>query len=133
MHLLPRLLLAVAVLTAQPVAVAVAGANQPVPVLMKSGTCPGPMNLTVTGATPGRPVAIFYGFPGNFTNPNPPCAGLVLDLTGPPGATPVLATIQIANGAGVVSINFGAPPAICGRTVQAVDVFTCTKSNTVTL
>lgn len=133
MSIITHLLLVAAVLTAQPVASATVGTQLPVPVLTKSGTCPGPMNLTVTGATPGRPVAIFYGIPGSYTNPNPPCAGLVLNLMGTPGTTPRLATVQIANGVGTISVNFVAPAGLCGRTFQAVDVFTCTTSNTIIL
>lgn len=109
------------------------GSFLPVPVLTKSGVCPGPMTLTVTGATPLKKVAFFYGFPGSFTNPNPPCVGLVMNIVGLPGTTPTLIAVQTANIAGVATLSGNVPAALCGRTVQAVDVASCTTSNTITL
>ena len=53
---------------------------------------------------------------------------LVLDI-----AQPLLGGMLTANGAGVASLTFNAPPAAAGKTVQAVDVATCAKSNPVVL
>lgn len=97
-------------------------------VLAASGTVPGPITLTATGATPGGSVAVLYGVAGGFTQNGNPCNGLVLDL-----AQPSLGGMLTADGLGVASLNFNAPPAAVGKTVQAVDVTTCTKSNPVVL
>lgn len=98
------------------------------PTLSKTGSCPGPVTLTVNGATAGGSVAMLYGQPGTYTRLTPPCAGLTLDI-----GQPTLAGILTANGGGVASISFNSPPGLCGRTVQAVNVATCVKTNTITL
>jgi len=98
------------------------------PALSKSGSCPGPVTLTVAGCTPNRPVAMLYGNPGTFTYGGTPCTGITLDMS-----SPTLAGVLTANGGGVASISFNAPPGVCGKTVQAVNVATCTKSNTIIL
>lgn len=38
-----------------------------------------------------------------------------------------------ANGSGDAHLSFNAPAGACGRTVQAVDVGSCTPTNTITL
>ncbi len=103
-------------------------AGPPPPSLTKTGTCPGPVALTAANCTAGGPVAILYGPAGSFTKPNGACAGLTLGISGP-----TLAAILNANGSGSAGLNFNAPPGACGVTVQAVDVATCTATNTVTL
>lgn len=102
--------------------------------LAKSGSCPGSMTFTTTNGTPSGTVAFVWGTAGSFTIPaGKPCAGTVLDLsplfTPPPGY--MLAT---ANGSGSATLGpVSVPAAGCGLLVQALDVATCTKSNTVTL
>ncbi len=98
------------------------------PTLSKTGTCPGPVTITVNGATPNSPVAVVYGLPGSYTRTSAPCIGLTLNV-----ATPTLAGILSSNNSGTASISFNSPPGLCGRTVQAVDVPSCTKTNTITL
>lgn len=98
------------------------------PVLADSGVCPGSMTLTVTGATPNATVALAYGSSGSFTLGIPPCAGLVLDI-----ANPTLAALLTASAQGEVSLTFHASTGYCGRTVQAVDVPTCQKTNAIVL
>lgn len=94
-----------------------------------SGTCPGAMTLTVNGATASGTIAIAYGTPGAFTIPSGPCAGLVLDI----GPSVTLAGMFGASASGDLTLNFNGPAGGCGATVQAVDLSSCTKSNTDTL
>lgn len=96
--------------------------------LSVSGTCPGPVQISVTGATPSGNVAFAYGAAGSFTLPPGPCAGTVLDIS-----SPTLAAIMAADASGNISIAPTLPAGICGRTLQCVDMTTCTTSNTVIL
>lgn len=98
------------------------------PYLTKMGTCPGIMTLTVNNATANKNVAFVYGPLGNFAKPTPPCQGLSLSI-----AQPKLGAYVVANAAGTAVLNFFAPPSVCGLTVQAVDVPTCTATNTIIL
>lgn len=98
------------------------------PRLVKNGSCPGTMNLTVTGATPGGGVAMLSGPAGTFVQTGNPCPGLTLSLN-----PPTLHGILTANGSGTASVNFNAPPGVCGRTVQGVDLSTCSATNSVVL
>lgn len=96
--------------------------------LAKTGTCPGPVTLSSSNGTPNRPVAVLYGNAGTFTKPSGACAGLTLGIQ-----NPALAVMLNNNGAGAASVSFNTTAAFCGKTVQFVDVQTCTASNTVTL
>jgi len=96
--------------------------------LSMTGTCPGVMNISVTGATAAGSVALAYGNAGSFTLPSGSCAGLVLDI-----ANPTLAAFFTADSAGSVAISPNIPGAVCGLTLQAVDMATCSKSNAVIL
>lgn len=98
------------------------------PVLYKFGTCPGPMQLAAAGCTPNGAVAIVHGQPGVFIKNGNPCSGLVLGIS-----NPVLAVVLRANGSGTASRSFNAPAGACGRTVQGVDVASCTPTNTLIL
>jgi hypothetical protein len=102
--------------------------RQTTPALAAQGSCPGPMTVTATNCTPNAPVAFLYGNPGSYTNPNGICAGVTLGI-----ASPTLAAVRNASGSGTVSVAYNFPAALCGRTVQIVDVATCTTSNTITL
>lgn len=103
-------------------------------VLAATGSCPGPMSFTTTNGTAGGTVAFTWGSAGTFTIPGgKPCVGTELDLVPllvpPPGYK--LAT---ANGAGSATLGpISVPGAGCGLLVQAVDLATCTVSNTVVL
>jgi Tol biopolymer transport system component len=92
----------------------------PGPSLAKGGTCPGAMTLSVAGATPGGLVALLYGPAGTWVKPNPPCAGLTLQIF-----PPTIGAFVVANGSGAASLGFTAPVSVCGVTVQAVDVPAC--------
>jgi Tol biopolymer transport system component len=96
--------------------------------LVNTGTCPGAVRLTVTGATANGAVAIIHGTAGVFVKPTPPCQGVTLGI-----ASPTLAAMRTASAVGKAELHFYAPPGACGHTVQAVDVTTCTATNTITL
>lgn len=98
------------------------------PQLAKSGTCPGPVTLSVSNATPNATVALVHGPAGSWTKPSGTCAGLTLAI-----GAPTLGGFLPMNGSGAGALSFNAPPAACGRTVQAVDIPTCTASNPIVL
>ncbi|MDA1259224.1 MAG: hypothetical protein O3A20_01235 [Planctomycetota bacterium] len=102
--------------------------STPVPTLAKTGACPGLVTLTGTNLTPNRQMALLHGPAGSFTKPSGTCAGIVLAIR-----PPTLAAMLPTNGSGVASISFNAPSAYCGRTVQGVDVATCTPTNALVL
>jgi hypothetical protein len=96
-----------------------------------SGACPGLNTATVTGATPGGSVAIgISAVAGSFVIPSGfLCAGTVLGL----GGTPSLAAVLSADGSGTATLSGSVPAALCGYSVQAVDLTSCTTSNVDTL
>jgi len=98
------------------------------PDLSITGTCPGAITLTVAGATANGSVVIIYGPAGIFVKPTPPCQGLMLGVS-----PPTLGALRTADGSGTAVLNFTAPPGACGRSVQAVDVTTCTATNLIVL
>lgn len=98
------------------------------PVLAKSGTCPGPVTLSGSGLTPGSQMALLYGNAGSFTKPSGACAGLTLAIS-----QPTLAAMLPVNGSGNATLAFNSPPAACGRTVQGVDIASCTATNALVL
>lgn len=99
------------------------------PTLSKSGSCPGATTVTVTGATPGGPVALaMSASTGSFVIPGGGCAGTVLGL-----ASPALVAVLGANGAGTASISGNLPAGLCGRWLQAVDLNSCGTTNTLQL
>lgn len=91
-----------------------------------SGTCPGPITVDISGATPGGGVAIAYSFAtGSFTIPvGRPCAGTVLGLN-----SPTLLAVLTADAAGNASFTGNAPNAACTVSVQAVDLGSCATSS----
>lgn len=97
-------------------------------VLSIAGNCPGPMTISVSGATSPGSIALAYGNAGSWAIPNGPCAGTVLDLAG----VPTLAGFFNPDAAGNLTLVPNVPAGLCGRTLQAVDMTTCTVSNTVT-
>lgn len=98
------------------------------PVLDIAGSCPGPVTLTVSHATPNGGIALLYGTPGTYTRTSSPCAGLTVGIS-----QPHFAGFISANALGIATLNFPAPPGLCGRTVVGVDVATCTATNSVIL
>jgi hypothetical protein len=93
-----------------------------------SGTCPGVVTLQVTNATPLAAVALFHGPAGVTLQAGPRCHGKMLGIQ-----SPVLGQVITADAAGSFTWTAFAPPAACGRTVQAVDLTTCQPSNAIRL
>lgn len=90
-----------------------------------SGSCPGPVTVAISGATPGGNVALAWSLTsGSFTIPGGICAGTVLGL-----ASPNVLTILTADAAGNASFTGTAPGAACGAYVQALDFGTCSTSS----
>ncbi len=98
--------------------------------LAKSGVCGGPMTLSTSNGTANGSVALLYGAAGTFTqnNPSKPCLGITLNIS-----APTLGAMLSANSSGVASLTFNSPSAACGKTVQAINMANCTKSNAVVL
>lgn len=96
--------------------------------LVKTGTCPGPVTLTTNGGTANSNVALLYGAPGSFTKARGACAGLTVGIN-----RPTLGAMLNSNGSGTATVSFNALPSYCGRTVQAVDIASCTASNSLVL
>ena len=62
------------------------------PTLQVTGVCPGPLDISIQGATPGGSVTIaFAQSEGSATIPGGPCAGTSLDLQNPQVLTTVTA------------------------------------------
>lgn len=93
-----------------------------------SGSCPGAITLTVSHASADGSIALACGAAGAFARRSPPCAGLLLGVM-PPAETRILR----ADARGTAMLTLHAPAAACGRSVQAVDVVTCTATNVVVL
>ena len=99
------------------------------PVLSLTGSCPGPVKLSLTGATRRGLVALGGAqAEGSFAVPGGPCPGLVLDLD-----QPRLLTSRVAGKSGSLSFMRQIPPGACGTFLQAVDAVTCTTSNAVAI
>lgn len=94
------------------------------------GDCPGLISISVSGATPRGDVALIAGLhSGQYTNPKPPCQGIVISLV--PPFLNGFPRIEKANADGKVYITGEMPSNLCGRLyVQAVDLATCGVSNT---
>lgn len=102
------------------------------PTLTLSGSCPGPMQLLVQGATPRGAVVLLVSFHrGQFGATSGPCQGLVLGVRPPfaPG-TPLLLH---PNAQGEISFARTVSARACGLAIQVVDVPTCAASNVVQL
>lgn len=91
-----------------------------------AGSCPGPLTVTATGATPDARVTFLRATgTGNAEWPAGPCAGTQLGLD---GSVRRLRTIA-ADANGVAEFTLTVPPSACGVVlVQALDTNTCTTS-----
>ncbi len=92
------------------------------------GHCPGTVNLTWSGATPGRQVAIIFA--GNLGSviipPGNPCEGTRLGL----GPQNIQLVQTVGSGAsGINSINGATSSGACGRFLQLLDLDSCRTSN----
>lgn len=93
-----------------------------------TGHCPGSVNLTWSGATPSRNLAIIFGSSlGNLAIPNGnPCAGTRLGI-GPQNAQ-LIQTIGTGPN-GINSINGNTANGACNNYLQLLDLDTCRTSN----
>ena len=99
------------------------------PVLSLTGSCAGPMGVSLTGATRKGLVALAGAqAEGSFGVPGGQCPGLVLDLE-----QPRLLTTAVARANGSLTFTRDIPPGACGTFLQAVDTVTCTTSNTLAI
>jgi Tol biopolymer transport system component len=98
------------------------------PTLAAQDSCPGLMTFTLDAATPEGGVAFALGAAGAFTLTSSGCAGTVLDI-----ANPQLSPVIRASWLGTIERAYQMTPAMCGLTVQAVDMHTCKTSNAVVL
>lgn len=96
--------------------------------LQVHGSVPGRVTIEVYGATPWRRVSLAYGLAGSFTAPAGACAGVTLAIDNPmrPGFFPTKTP-------GKMKITPFLSSAMIGMTLQAVDMNSCTVSNTVVL
>jgi len=92
------------------------------------GHCPGTVNLTWSGATPSRTLALIFGSSlGNLAIPDGnPCAGTRLGI-GPQNAQLIQTITTGPNG--INSINGNTSSGACNSYLQLLDVDTCRTSN----
>jgi len=98
------------------------------PDLTLIGGCPGLVEFWISGGTPDGPLALLAGQSGSYVKPNQPCQGLTVGLS-----APILLGILSADAVGSAQFPANAPPGACGRSVQAVDVATCSATNVIVL
>lgn len=98
------------------------------PTLAISGTCPGVMTISASGLTAGGPVAVVQGPAGVFVVPGGSCAGVTLDI-----AVPTLVAVVNADGSGDINGSPTIPAALCGATMQMLDLTACVATNSVVL
>ncbi|MHC4837232.1 MAG: hypothetical protein ACYTF3_03470 [Planctomycetota bacterium] len=90
-----------------------------------AGSCPGPITISVTGATPGAQVALAWSLnAGSSSVPGGACGGTALGL-----AAPNLLTILVADASGQAAFAANAPSSACGVFLQAVDLGACAASD----
>jgi hypothetical protein len=92
-----------------------------------TGTCPGPVTITASGATPnGRVHFLKATGTGNVAWPAGPCAGTPLGLD---ESVSRLRTIT-ADANGIADFTAGAPPPACGvLLVQVIDIGSCNTTS----
>jgi Zn-dependent metalloprotease len=94
--------------------------------LTLGGTCPGTLDIGVSGATANGRIALYFGSgAGSTTVDRGHCAGTEIDLSAArrrAGGT--------ADGSGDLDLPMQVPGGACGRPVQALDMTTCETSNT---
>ena len=93
------------------------------PTITKTGTCPGMMTFTVTGASPSAMVAAAWGGAGTTIKTNNPCLGMTINVS-----NPQLIIVRQASIGGIMVFGGNVPPAVCGQFVVAVDLSNCTSS-----
>ena len=97
----------------------------PPPALALSGTCPGPMSVTVSGASAQRAVSLYWsGGTGSSTLATGPCAGRVTNL----GGTPYKLGTVTSSASGTAGGPLNVPGVACSGYFQILDEATCTLS-----
>ncbi len=96
------------------------------------GTCPGPADVTINGATPnGLVYVVFSKRAGCHTlGVRSPCPGVTLGLK--PSIRPIGQLTADANG-DVILVGQNVGPGLCGGYLQIIDATTCLVSNVVQL
>ena len=93
--------------------------------LRVSGTCPGPVTVDWSGATPNVQQGIVFGQnQGSTTIPGGVCAGTQLGLQ---GGVRLVRTLGTGSGSGTVTGNAGT--SACGHFLQLVEAPSCNTSN----
>lgn len=91
-----------------------------------AGQCPGPVQLSWSGALPGTTLGILFAMnTGSYVIPTGPCAGTTLDL----GTNQLRLYNTIGSGNGSGTVNAQAGPGACGGYVQLIAVPSCATSN----
>jgi len=102
-----------------------AGAVDSGPVLALTGSCPGPVALDLTAATPeGSAVIVAGQGPGVSIVPVGVCTGTELGVE-----SAQLVRGFVTDGTGGQTLDFDAPSALCGVSIQALDLSSCLVSN----
>lgn len=90
-----------------------------------SGSCPGPIIISVAGATPGAQIGLAWSVNAGVSSvPGGACGGTALGL-----AAPRLLTFLTADASGAAAFTANAPSSACGVFLQAVDLGACVGSN----
>jgi hypothetical protein len=97
------------------------------PTLEFSGACPGPIDVTMDGITPGGDVQVVLGNSlGSTPVPVGPCAGLAtLDLA---GASPAV-VLTDSDSDGMITAQPNISANLCGSPIQILDLNSCETSN----
>lgn len=91
-----------------------------------AGQCPGPVQLSWSGAPLGSTLGIVFAMnTGSYVIPTGPCAGTTLDL----GTSQLRLYNTIGSGNGSGAVNAQAGPGACGGYVQLIAVPSCATSN----
>ena len=86
-----------------------------------TGTCPGTLEVTVTGVTPNGPIMVVAGVPNQSGMlPSGPCIGIFVDV-----GNPQLRGKGTADAAGTLILTPTVQSFSCGRGLQAIDATTC--------
>lgn len=101
------------------------------PALAINGSCPGTVDLDMSGMTPNRVVAVAYSLgTGTSTLNRGSCAGITLDLASPHQVGGILQ----ADANGDVTLQVDIPTNGCGAvTFQALDIRSCALTNTASI
>ncbi|HHO50322.1 MAG TPA: lamin tail domain-containing protein [Deltaproteobacteria bacterium] len=102
------------------------GVVNPNPTVSLTGTCPGTIDIDMSGMTPnGTLFVLTANAPGQIAVPVGPCAGTVSHL----GAGLTLQATPSANANGALSLSPTLPNPLCGSLIQVLDEASCTFSN----